>query len=316
MNQTHGVPKHHFIFATIHQLLFRAEHLRHLGQQRRAAAGNDAVGQRADHRIGRQAGKPIRPAALEAEHELILPHLLPHILRRPVDQLMQQRKPFRHFVVCVLADQKFHALRIAVFHTLSDFFHTAVLAAQPQHQHAARVGMAGQRRQRLPRVFLIVPQLRAAVRVLKGEHIGHAAVQIFPRLLCETLRRLAHASHGGQNPDFVANAHTTVRPHKAPESARRSPRQRAFRGMIDILLMDAQRRAQVVRMHPFALVNIAPGQPDAAAVFDDLAALRNIAKRHFVSRRNLSLCLQAHGNIVARMNLQFLFHAPNSPIHA
>ena len=69
-------------------------------------------------------------------------------------------------------------------------------------------------------------------------------------------------------------------------------------------------------MHPFALVNIAPGQPDAATVFDDLAALRNIAKRHFVSRRNLFLCLQAHGNIVARMNLQFLFHAPNSPIHA
>ena len=145
--------------AAIHQDGFRAEHLRHFGQNRRAAHAAQQVGEAADDRVRRDAGEAVRTAALQPNHKFAGRAgdtlLIPHVVRK----LTQQLHRFGKLIFHLLADEKAHARLVVVAHVFLDDGGAGIFAAQPQHQHAADVGVRRQIRQNRARILLIIAHL-------------------------------------------------------------------------------------------------------------------------------------------------------------
>ena len=145
--------------AAIHQDGFRAEHFRHFGQNRRAAHAAQQVGEAADDRVRRDAGEAVRTAALQPNHKFAGRAgdalLTAHVVR----EFTQQLHRFGKLIFHLLADEEAHARLVVVAHMFLDDGGAGIFAAQPQHQHAADVGVRRQIRQNRARILLIIAHL-------------------------------------------------------------------------------------------------------------------------------------------------------------
>ncbi len=93
-----------------------------------------------------------------------------------------------------------------------------VLAAEPEHQRSAGVGMRREPGQDLLGVLEIVAQLRAAngVRKRTRRRRRWKRAQALPRTPSQRLRRASDAAHRRDDPEFVAGGGAAVRSQGTP----------------------------------------------------------------------------------------------------
>ena len=154
-----GLLKRRFVAAVAHQNTFRAEHLRHLGQHRRAAVGNHVVREATEHRVSGNAGEAIGPAALQPKLQLAQLARLAPVVAHHLVQLVQMLQARLHFVILVLTHHKMHALRVKLAQRVAEGVYLVVLAAQANHQHRARVRVAHHVLQHGAGIDVVVAQL-------------------------------------------------------------------------------------------------------------------------------------------------------------
>ena len=134
--------EHLFIHAAGEKDVLGAEHLGHLGQDRRAAESGETVGEAADGGIGGDAGKSVRAAALHADDELRGGKLLALKLSGILGKLCQELCARLELVLHLLAGQELDAPVVPLAELFHELVMSEVLAAEAQNQHAARVGEA------------------------------------------------------------------------------------------------------------------------------------------------------------------------------
>ena len=132
------------------------------GSTRPPGAG-DAVADPPDQRVGGQPRQPVRPAAFHAEHQLVerapssrcaAPPARP--VRRPARQPSSTSSPLVCAVSVRIAGRRHSGI---VGEQRGDL---VLLAAQPDDQHAAGIGMAGEAGEDRARAVEVVAELRAA----------------------------------------------------------------------------------------------------------------------------------------------------------
>ena len=273
--------------AAIHQDGFRAEHFRHFGQNRRAAHAAQQVGEAADDWVRRDAGEAVRTAALQPNHKFAGRAgdtlLIPHVVRK----LTQQLHRFGKLIFHLLADEEAHARLVVVAHMFLDDGGAGIFAAQPQHQHAADVGVRRQIRQNRARILLIIAHLRAAVGVREGTDTLHAAADKLLRRTFQLAGNVVDAADGGQNPQLIAHADAPVFARIAHERRCRNFWNRRVRRVIFIRQLAGQAGVQIVDMHMRADGNILLRVANREAILDDLFARLDGEKRHLMPGGNV-----------------------------
>ncbi len=207
-----GFFKRLLVAAVAHQNTFRTEHLRHLGQHRRAAVGDHIVREAPQHRVGGDTGQAIRPSALQTKLQLAQLARLALVVAHHLIQLMKLFDARFHFVVLMLAHHKVHALRVKLTERLAEGVHLIVLAAQANHQHRARVRVAHHVLQHGSGVDVVVTQLGAAVGVAEQMHAvsPFGIVGLFQEARLDLTRNPVHAADGREDPQLVADPHVAV----------------------------------------------------------------------------------------------------------
>ena len=287
VDQIHRFTEHLLVLAAVHQNRFGPEHLRHLGQDGTAALGDEQIGKAADDRIGRDAAESVRAAAFEAHHQLAGQTGHARLSAHMSGHLLQQPHRLRHLVLHLLAYQKTHAVRIVFLHIGTNLVNAAVFAAQPQQQHAARVGMRGQIRQQPAGILLILPHLGAAIRMREGVYALHPSPHQRLRTTLQGAGHVVDTAHGGQNPQLVAHAHTPVPARIARKGSGSPGGKRLSMRVVLVFQLAGEQRAQIVHMHVASLRNIGFGLADGKAVFDHMLPFVHGVEGHLVAGGNV-----------------------------
>ena len=207
-----GLLKGLFVAAVAHQNTLRAEHFRHFGQHRRAAVGNHVIREAAQHRIGSNTGKAIRPAALKPKLQLAQLARLAPVVAHHLIKLVKLFNARFHFVILMLAHHKMHALRIELAQRVAEGVHLIVLAAQANHQHRARVRVTHHVLQHGAGVNVVVTELGTAVGVAEQMHAvsPFGVVGLFQEARLDLARNSVDAADGREDPQLVADPHVAA----------------------------------------------------------------------------------------------------------
>ena len=292
-----------------HQDALGAENFRDFAQDRLAAREGHLVRHAPDHRIGGQAGKGVRTAALHPDHEVRHIARLAPVVLDDRDQLFQRIHARLKLVIDLLRGEPGQPVLRPV-DAFDQLRQLVVLAAQPDDQRRPGVRMRGQRGQHVARMAEVVAKLRAAERMGDGVNPVDPALETLMRLLRQPLRRARHAADRAENPDFVADADAAPGTPPAAAIALKRPRGAlAARGRVRriyIVLQPLQRGAQIVAVDVLARRDIGAGRPDAEAVLADRLARRDGNQRELVPPRHVVAQRQrdaARAHALARLQI-------------
>jgi hypothetical protein len=161
------------------------------------------------------------------------------------------------------------------------------LAAEPDDQHPAGVGMLRQRGEQRARMAQIVAELRTAERMFEGMDavdkpgVAHARDPRGPR------RQIADATDGGQDPDLVARADAAIGAAVSGEAAPGHGRGRGgCRGGVAIAIVAAERGREIVAVDMRAGGDVRRRDADRKAIFDHRRAARDRGEGEFVPARD------------------------------
>ena len=125
-------------------------------------------------------------------------------------EMAQQNLAGLQFVRDGLALQKRYSLRVPVPQQLFQLPDVAVFTAQSQHQYTACIGMADQITQDTTGMLLIVSRLGTAIGMGPSVDTRHAASDIAGDYPCQRFSHAVDTAHGGDDPDLIADAHTSL----------------------------------------------------------------------------------------------------------
>ena len=305
VDQRHDVPEDRFIDRSTHQELLRAENLRHLGEDHPSAERRQPVGDAPDERVGGDPAQAVRAAAFVAEHEIGGGALHPRIALHRRRKLRHGFEPCIDLVRDLLAIEEPEPRAIDVSGEPEQAIHLIIFAAEPEHQHAARVGMAHQAGEGALRVPEIVAELAAAVGMRETvDPVDRSPpsppgepLRSLPR---NPLGRVVDAADRVEDPHLVARADPAGPAAVAaeergtrnaevgtavPRFAFRLPR--SVKGLIPILHQPLEARFQIVSVHPGTGRDRRGHLPDREAVFHDRLARLERPKRDLVARGNV-----------------------------
>ena len=157
------------VLAAVHQDRLGAEHLGDLGQDGRAALGDDPVGEHAQERVRRDAAEAVGAAALEADAEFRHGNILAHVLRAHGENLAELLQAVFDLVVHFLGDEHPHAAFVDRAHQFAEGVQLVILAAERDHQHAAGIGMVHHVGKDGAGILMVRPKLRATVVVRESD---------------------------------------------------------------------------------------------------------------------------------------------------
>lgn len=101
-----------FVFTAVHEERFRTEHFGNLGEDGRSAFGDEKVGKNADGGIGGDARQAVGTAAFHADNQFTAGDGFALCRAGVVGQLLYQGEAVRDFVLRILGDKKFDAVRV------------------------------------------------------------------------------------------------------------------------------------------------------------------------------------------------------------
>src|SRR5581483_5072573 len=121
--------------------------LRNLGEQHAAAQPYHPVGNTAEQRVRADAAEAVRAAAFVPEDEVRRRPFDATIGRHTLDELRDRPRPFLQLVDDVLSVEERYALTVDRARQPHQLGELVVLAAQPEDEDAAGVGMPQQARE-------------------------------------------------------------------------------------------------------------------------------------------------------------------------
>ncbi len=156
--------------------LLGAEDLRNFGQYLHARHAPRPIGDPADQRIGGEPGHAVRPAAFEADHRVRPRRRSSRASRSAIaTSSASGRQPGVEFVAFGLRGEHAHTGQVGGAGVAPATLELIRFAAQPDDQHAAGIGMGGQRRQDAAGAGEVIAQLRTAERMGERMHAVDAA---------------------------------------------------------------------------------------------------------------------------------------------
>ena len=280
-----GLFKHAAVDAAVHQKALGAEHLGHLGQDGGAAPLAQHIREAADGGVGGDAGQAVRTAALHAHHQLGHGDGLPLELAGVFGQFFQQFAGGGELVLHVLADQELDPVGVVLAQLGLELVGLDVLAAQVQHQHAGRVGVADQGRQQLAGLGVVMAGLAAPEGVREGVQAVDAAGDQILVILHHLLGVLVDTAHHRDDPDLVADGRPAVLAAEAHKGLGLHPGQggQIGGGVIGILHLAREVGLDVVGVHPAAGLGVLGGMADGETVFDDVLPCLDGLDRHLMA---------------------------------
>ena len=293
VDQAYGLVEQLTGGATVHQQGLGAEHFGDFRQHGRAALGHNPIGKDAQQRVGGNAGKAVGATALQAHPQFAHGDIDADILPGMDKQFPGQLQTVFHLVLHLLADEHPHAGGLDGTHDLAEGIQLVVLASEADHQDAAGVRVMHHIGQDGPGVFVVVPQLRAAVVVREGYdgiHRTHLAGHFLPETAGDGLADPVHASHRGDDPDLVAHAHLAVLTDEAAEGAALPCRRNIRRNRIPGIVQQAFQVGFDTGMVYRRTGRDVPGHvTDGGTVFDDVLPFPQIFQQDFVSAGKVGL---------------------------
>ena len=198
-------------------------------------------------------------------------------------ELFQEVHGVADLVLRFLTDEEFHPVRIIVADVIFQHIDPAVLAAEPQDEHAACVRMVDQVCEDLAGVLLVVAHLGASVRMGKGGDSFDRAGNQGLRLLLNGCGNVVDAAHGRDDPELVAHGSASVGPAEALEEPLFRGRSLRDLPVVGVGQQVAQPGLDIMDMYPLPGQDLLFGDADGTAVFDDLSALRDLFQGELVS---------------------------------
>ncbi len=205
---------------------------------------------RPTQRIRGDAAEAVRAAAFQADRQRSDRARLALGACGDVGKLLDEAQAFFDFIRRSLRRERADVLALRLWNFLQQRLELVRLAAEPEDQHAARVGMAGKRRDQLASAFEIAAELRAAELMRERVYAVDAVLAALGGQSRDALGCAADAADGAEDPDLVARADSSVRTSIAHERQRLcTHRSRAGRARSEsILVHSGEERCQVVRV--------------------------------------------------------------------
>lgn len=110
--EVYGLMENFFVFTAVHEERFRTEHFGNLGEDGRSAFGDEKVGKNTDGGIGGDARQAVGTAAFHADNQFAAGDGFALCRAGVVGQLLYQGEAVRDFVLRILGDKKFDAVRV------------------------------------------------------------------------------------------------------------------------------------------------------------------------------------------------------------
>ena len=259
------------------QIFFRSQQLVELAEDRAAAFGDDLVHHAADSWVRGQSARGVRAAALRRHHQLAqrAGHtLLPGKLRGELPADRDRALDGLGHAALLLDHELRHRLSRRL-HGVVELLRIKSLAAETDHDHSPRVGMAAHRLERTGCQFQIEADLRAPHAMRHGDRPGD--------LRRDLLRRGVGTENGGQNDEIISCTYRAIRSavtHKC-----------MFHSLTPSFLSAVA--AHIVVVDPRSLRRVGKHIADLLAIFD-----------HGVSRLQiLNAYLMCEFNILQQNNL-------------
>ena len=245
------LPKHFRRRGAVHEQLLGAEHLGHLAEEDTSTQRREAIGDAPEQGVGRDAAEAIGPAALVAEHEGGRRHRLAAVVRHARQELGNRLDTTLALVGDILRVEEPDPAPVHVTGAREQGVHLVVLAAQPEHEHAARIGVAEQPGEHGLGVREIVAELAASEWM--PERVN--AVDRFRRACRGRLRdALGHevdAADGVEDPHLVAGPDAAGGAAVSVEGRHGLARRVDRTGRrIDVFLEPGESGAKIVGVHP------------------------------------------------------------------
>lgn len=173
---------------------------------------------KAHDRVGHQAARRVRAAALDAQDELAQIALLAAAHARldyhAAGYLLRLGDGFDGAAL-LLDEQRLDGLIRAGLELREEVVHAVYLTAEADGDDAVDIRVRGQAYEHIARAAQILAGFSAAVLV----HEAHRPAESLGR----KARRLGGAAHGGEDENVIPRAHAAVRPPVAPEFHSLSP---------------------------------------------------------------------------------------------
>lgn len=128
VDEINGVLEYLLVLAAVHEYRLSAEHLRHFGQNSRAALGDEQVGERSDRRVSGYAGQTVRAAALHAYDQLAAAYRLSAEAVRVLDELLYQLNGIGYLILGFLTYKELDAIFVVIADVRLEDVNVAVLA--------------------------------------------------------------------------------------------------------------------------------------------------------------------------------------------
>ena len=203
--------KQFFVFTTVHQDRFCAEHFRNFSQYACASLCNQEIGEHTQQWVGRNAGETVRTTAFQSHTKFGQRYIGTFVFRGFCIQITQDFHSFFIFVAYLLGNHEFDAVFIKFAQEFTEYIRLVILTSQAYYQYSACIGMKHHVTKNLFRILMVVTKLRATVVVWESDNGIHSltfgfATQSLGQLSDDTV----YATYSRDNPYLVSYTYITV----------------------------------------------------------------------------------------------------------
>ena len=287
VNEGNGLVEEAFVRTAIHEDGLSAEHLRYFGQYGCTTLCYKPVAKHTQERVRSDTAESVRAAAFETDAQFAQRDRLAFVVLGLGIELAQDRHAVLHFVTLnLLGCNEFNALFVDLSAELLEDIRLIVLATERNDKDCSCVRVMDHVAEDFLGVLVVIAELRAPVVMGEGEDVVRAC------LLTETLGTFLddaiHATHGRDDPHFVADTHLSVFASVAHERASLvGDVEDDLFGVVLIGEQPREVRFDVVLVHPRAGFLRLFRMTNRETVLDDVLALSEIGDGYFVSGRHV-----------------------------
>ena len=284
---------HLFAAGAAGQEVFDAENLGRLRQDRRAAVAHEDIRRSPKPGVGRQTRKPVRPAALHSDGDMLCrtgfaPHGIGLIQHLAHGVLAIGNRAGR--AADVLHGDGAQHLALGQSFLLKELRQIVALAPQRQDHGPGQIGVADIARKRAAQqVHRLARELHSAAGFVdEGDHpvdILPCLHPLFVEVIGDFARHGGRAIHGDEKPDVIARAHAAIRAADAHELRTLLRRQQLGWGVIagkGIVFVN-RIEFDVMAVQPIACGNILCRVADHRVEFQDRGTALDRADRNLVT---------------------------------
>ena len=201
---------------------------------------------------------------------------------------MEETHGFGNFIIDFLRGERADSVGVSITECGDLIFELIIFTTKAHEEDAGTVWMRSECRNQLPCLTEVVADLCAAIRMGKRIDAIEVSTICFRKdciaFTCNTLSNFIDASNSGQNPDFLADAHTAIRADIAHKRWCWSDGIRCWRWASKCIgFICPESCPGIMRMDPLTLGNIRRSDSERLAILDNRRASLDRMKCDFMT---------------------------------